>query len=55
MIVTGARPKIDQLVADATTELKRLLGINIDGKRPDQLLNMAREERNKPRLKHFGG
>ena len=39
--------KIDQPVADATTELRRL-GINIDGKRPDQLLNMAREERNKP-------
>ena len=39
--------KIDQLVADATTELRRL-GINIDGKRPDQLLTMAREERNKP-------
>ena len=36
MIVTGALSKIDQLVADATTELKRL-GINIDGKRPDQL------------------
>ena len=50
MIVTGALSKIDQLVADATTELKRL-GINIEGK----LLNMAREERNKPRLKHFGG
>lgn len=47
MIVTGALSKIDQLVADATTELKRL-GINIDGKRPDQLLTMAREERNKP-------
>ena len=42
MIVTGALSKIDQLVADATTELKRL-GINIDGKRPDQLLTMARE------------
>ena len=38
--------KIDQPVADATTELRRL-GINIDGKRPDQLLTMAREERNK--------
>jgi hypothetical protein len=47
MIVAGALSKIDQLVADATTELKRLR-INIDGKRPDQLLNMAREERNKP-------
>ena len=39
--------KIDQLVADATTALRRL-GINIDGKRPDQLLTLAREERNKP-------
>ena len=39
--------KIDQPVADATTELRRL-GINIDSKRPDQLLTMAREERNKP-------
>jgi len=47
MIVTGALSKIDQLVADATTALRRL-GINIDGKRPDQLLTMAREERNKP-------
>ena len=51
---TGALSKIDQLVADATTELKRL-GINIDGKRPDQLLTMAREERNKPRVRHVGG
>ena len=39
--------KIDQLVADATTELRRL-GINIDGKRPDQLLTVACEERIKP-------
>jgi hypothetical protein len=53
MIVKGALSKIDQLVDDAKTELKRL-GINIDGKRPDQVLTMAREERNKPRLKHFG-
>ena len=44
---TGALSKIDQLVADATTELKRL-EINIDGKRPDQLLTMAREERKSP-------
>jgi hypothetical protein len=51
-----ALPKIAQLVVDATTELKRL-GINIVGKRPDQLLNMAREERNKPRVtnKHLDG
>jgi hypothetical protein len=53
MIVTGALSKIDQLVDDAKTELKRL-GINIDGKRPDQVLTMAREERNKPRLRRVG-
>jgi hypothetical protein len=33
--------KIAQLAVDATMELKRL-GINIVGKRLDQLLNMAR-------------
>ena len=38
-------PKIAQLVADARTELKRL-GIDTDGKRSDELLNMAREQRN---------
>ena len=43
-----APPKIAQLVADAKTELKRL-GINTEGKRSDELLNMAREERNNPR------
>jgi hypothetical protein len=44
-----APPKIDQLVADAKAELKRL-GINTEGKRPDQLLNMAREQRNRSRV-----
>jgi hypothetical protein len=37
--------KITQLVADARTELKRL-GIDTEGKRSDELLNMAREQRN---------
>jgi hypothetical protein len=41
--------KIDQLVADARIELKRL-GIETEGKRSDELLNMAREQRNKLRL-----
>jgi len=41
-------PKIAQLVVAARTELNRL-GININGKRSDELLNMAREERNNPR------
>jgi hypothetical protein len=40
-----ALPKIAQLVADARTELKRL-GIDTEGKRSDELLNMAREQRN---------
>jgi hypothetical protein len=40
--------KIAQLVADARTELKRF-GIDTEGKRPDQLLKMAREERNNRR------
>ena len=39
-----ASPKIAQLIADARTELKRL-GIDTDGKRSDELLNMAREQR----------
>ena len=43
-----APPKIDQLVAEARTELKRL-GIDTEGKRSDQLLNMAREQRHKAR------
>jgi hypothetical protein len=36
--------KIEQLVADARTELKRL-GIDTEGKRSDQLLNMVRDAR----------
>ena len=40
-------PKIERLVDDAKAELKRA-GIEIDGKRSDEILNMAREERNKP-------
>jgi hypothetical protein len=43
-----APPKIVQLVADAKAELKRL-GIDIEGKRSDELLNMARQERNHAR------
>ena len=41
--------KIDQLVSDARIELKRL-GIDTKGKRSDELLKMAREERNKLRV-----
>jgi hypothetical protein len=40
--------KLDQLVADARIELKRL-GIETKGKRSDELLNMVREERTHPR------
>ena len=40
-----ASPKIAQLVADARMELKRL-GIDTEGKRSDELLNMVREQRN---------
>ena len=40
--------KIDQLVADARTELKRL-GIETEGKRSDEILNMVREARNRIR------
>ena len=40
-------PKIAQLVADARTELKRL-GIDTEGKRSDEVLNMVREQRNNP-------
>jgi hypothetical protein len=43
-----ALPKIDQLVADAKVELKRL-GIDTEGKRSDQILSMAREQRNSRR------
>jgi len=42
-------PKIDQLVDDAKTELKRV-GIETEGKRSDEILKMAREARNKPRM-----
>jgi hypothetical protein len=43
--MNSAPPKIAQLVAEARTELKRL-GIDTDGKRSDELLNMLREQRN---------
>jgi hypothetical protein len=42
-------PKIAELVDAAKTELKRV-GIDTEGKRPDEILKMAREERNKPRV-----
>jgi hypothetical protein len=45
MNAATAVPKIDQLVADARTELKRL-GIDTEGKRSDELLIMVREQRN---------
>ena len=38
--------KIDQLVADAKTELNPV-GIETEGKRSDEILKMAREVRNK--------
>ena len=41
--------KIDQLVDDAKTKLNRV-GIETEGKRSDEILKMAREERNKPRV-----
>jgi hypothetical protein len=41
--------KIDQLVENAKKELKRA-GIETEGKRSDEILKMAREERNKPRV-----
>src|SRR4029078_10700559 len=40
--------KIEQLVADARIELKRL-GIDTEGKRSDELLNMVSEARNPAR------
>ena len=43
-IMDAAPTKIDQLVAEAKAELKRL-GIDIEGKRSDELLTMAREQR----------
>jgi len=45
---TPAR-KIDQLVSEAMIELKRL-GIETKGKRSDELLKLAREQRNKLRV-----
>jgi hypothetical protein len=44
-----APPKIDQLVAEAKAELKRL-GIDTEGKRSDELLKMARKERTNSRV-----
>ena len=41
--------KIDQLVSEARIELKRL-GIETEGKRSDELLRMASEQRNKLRV-----
>jgi hypothetical protein len=38
-------PKIDVLVAEAKAELERL-GIDIEGKRSDELLAMMRQQRN---------
>ena len=40
-------PKIAQLVAAARAEL-HCLGVSTEGKRSDEVLNMAREERNGP-------
>ena len=48
--VSMATPKIAQLIAEAKAELIRL-GVNIDGKRPEDLLSLMREERNKPALR----
>ncbi len=42
--------KIQQLVAAARADLKRC-GIDVDGKRAEDVLRMAREERNKPRVR----
>ena len=41
--------KIDQLVDDAKTQLNRA-GIETEGNRSDEILKMAREERNKTRV-----
>ena len=49
VIMDIALPKIAQLVADARIELK-LLGIDTEGKRSDELLNTAREQRTNSRL-----
>ena len=40
-------PKMGLLVEDAKAELKRV-GIDTEGKRYDEILTMAREERNRP-------
>ena len=40
-------PKIGLLVEDAKAELKRVR-IDTEGKRSDEILTMAREERNRP-------
>jgi hypothetical protein len=42
-------PKIAQLVADTKAQLERL-GIDTEGKRPEEILRMAREQRNRPLL-----
>ena len=44
--------KIDQLVANARIELKRL-GIETEDKRSDEILNMMREQRNKLRVRQL--
>ena len=46
-----ASPKIAQLVIDARAELKHL-GMDTEGKRSDELLNMVREQRNNPSRLH---
>ena len=46
--------KIAQLVAEARAELIRL-GVDTEGKRSEDLLRMAREERNRPRAKQPRG
>ena len=48
MQVKKILPKMTQLVAAARAELHRL-GISTEGKRSDEVLNMAREQRNNPR------
>jgi hypothetical protein len=40
-------PKIGLLVEDAKAELKRV-GVDTEGKRSDEILAMAREQRNRP-------
>jgi hypothetical protein len=48
-MATEGVPKIVQLVADTKAELMRR-GIDTEGKRPEEILRMAHEERNKPRV-----